>query len=78
MTFKEAYAKAMSNETFRRHDEKVKAHKYTACMLFTPNGEETFYYGFDGCEICKGKHSKKRADYLIKMDMVLDLSKSGI
>ena len=76
MTFKQAYEYAMAHsERFRKHDAKVKAKKpgddATPCMIFTVSPGETFYYGFDGCDIAKGKHNPRRAPQLIDRGEVL-------
>ena len=70
MTFKQAYTIAMErSERFRRHDAKVKAaqggNEKTACCVFTVEAGQTFYYGYDGTEIVKGRHSARRSQVLI-------------
>ena len=76
MTFKKAYEYAMANsEEFRNHDayvkEMAKKGEQSSCLFFTVEPGETFYYGFDGCEMQKGKHSRRTSDRLIKADHVL-------
>lgn len=75
MTFKQAYDHEMKySAEFREHDRLVKSKKpndqKTYCLLFSPNLEEVFYYGFDGVDVCKGKHSAKRAKYLLESGQV--------
>ncbi len=68
MTARQAFKIAMSNPEFLAHHKIVKnaeiqykvfplAAKKTRCLHFWVDGE-AFYYGFDGCEIQLGKHSK--------------------
>ena len=69
MTFNQAYKMAMErSEHFRRHDAKVKEAMAnggdTACLIFSIEGE-TFYYGFDGVDLHKGKHTRRRACQLM-------------
>ena len=76
MTFKQAYKYAMEHsEAFRKHDSKVKEAQnsgtYTPCLLFSVEPGEAFYYGFDGVDLHKGKHTKKRAMELINRDLAL-------
>lgn len=76
MTFKKAYEYAMTHsDRFRKHDEAVKRAEtkgeQSSCMIFSVEPGETFYYGFDGCEMQKGKHTKRRAERLIESDSVL-------
>ena len=76
MTFKQAYDYAMAtSESFRRHDKKVKEAMAngdsTGCMIFTVEPGATFYYGFDGVDLQKGKHTRKRAQQLLDNDEVL-------
>lgn len=56
------------SETFRKYDKAVKAAQetgeYIACMIFTVEPGETFYYGFDGVDLHKGKHTRRRAEFL--------------
>lgn len=76
MTFKEAYTTALSrSEGFTIFDATVKKcekeGRASGCMVFTIEGSgETFYYGFDGVALHQGKHSKKRARYLLDKDLV--------
>ena len=76
MTFKEAYAYAMEHsENFRRHDAKVKEAEKNGepsnCMIFSVEPEETFYYGFDGVDLHRGKHNGKRSTYLLENEEAL-------
>lgn len=76
MTFKKAYDYAMSNSArFRAHDANVKAAiesgKPSACLVFGVEPGETFYYGFDGVDVQKGRHTAKRAKVLTDRDEVL-------
>ena len=65
MTFKEAYIYAYENNpTFREHADRVNEGRTNSCMLFAI-GDETFYYGHDGCGIIKGKHSPNRSAWLL-------------
>lgn len=75
MTFNQAYKYAMRrSERFRRHDEHAKASKaareQSACMIFVVDGE-AFYYGFDGVDMHKGKHTRRRGKELIDKGEVL-------
>lgn len=76
MTFKQAYKYAMehSNE-FRKHDEMVKKamenNEMSACLVFSVDPGQTFYYGFDGLELQKGRHTAKRSQYLIENERAL-------
>ena len=76
MTFKQAYKYAMEHsETFRKHDSKVKEAQKNGttspCLIFSVEPGATFYYGFDGVDLQKGKHTKKRAMELSNRDSVL-------
>ena len=77
MTFNKAYKIAMDkSESFRRNDANVKkaieSGERSACLLFSVEPGETFYYGFDGFDLHKGKHSKKRSAILLdREDAVL-------
>lgn len=68
MTFAEAYAIALQNGKFRKHDEKTKnaqLGKYEApCLIFSV-GSEAFSYGFDGVDLHKVKHTDRRSTFLI-------------
>ena len=75
MTFREAHNEAIKRSaSFRRHDAQVKEAMAngtaSACMIFTLEGE-TFYYGFDGVDLIKGKHTKKRSEHLIRNEETL-------
>ena len=66
MTFKQAYEYAMEHSRkFREHDAAVKAAaekgEKTACLIFTVEPNATFYYGFDGVDLQKGRHTARRA-----------------
>lgn len=71
MTFKQAYKYAMEHsEIFRMHDSIVKDAQNnettSPCLIFSIGSSgETFYYYFDGVDLMKGKHPKKRAIQLI-------------
>jgi len=74
MTFSQAYKIAMENSRiFREHDFRVKeAEKNgepSACLIFSVEPDQTFFYGFDGVDMQKGKHTKKRAAELLGQDM---------
>ena len=76
MSFKEAYEYAMErSESFRKHDEAVKMAEakgeQSPCLSFTVEPGESFYYGFDGVEMHKGKHTRRRTSRLIETDSVL-------
>lgn len=76
MTFNQAYKYAMNHsEVFRRHDARVKEAQenrtQSACLIFSVEPGETFYYGFDGVDIQKGKHTRRRAAILENRDEVL-------
>ena len=76
MTFKAAYDYAMCNsEIFRAHDARVKeAQKNgipSACLIFSVEPNQTFYYGFDGVNIQSGKHRTVRSLYLLNREEVL-------
>jgi len=76
MTFKRAYDTAMKKSVaFRRHDEAVKTaqanNEASACMIFSVEPGETFYYGFDGVNLQKGKHTRRRAQVLTDRNEVL-------
>ena len=68
MTFKEAFNLAMQVPKFAKHVERVNQAKSTGedtpVILFSI-GDESFYYGFDGVDLHKGKHSASRSKYLI-------------
>jgi hypothetical protein len=63
------------SETFRDHDKAVKdaqtKKEASACMIFCVSPGETFYYGFDGVDLQKGKHSGRRAETLINREEAL-------
>lgn len=72
MKFKDAYNYAIQHsKTFREHDKRVKE-SIKGVLIFSvyPTGE-TFYYGFDGVDILKGKHSPRRSAQLINRSEVL-------
>lgn len=76
MTFKQAYEYAMqASETFRKHDARVKEaaerKEQSPCLVFSVSAGETFYYGFDGVEVQRGKHSGRRASKLQESGHVL-------
>lgn len=76
MTFNQAYKYAMAHsEAFRRHDARVKESRergeQSACMIFSVEPGETFYYGFDGVDLQKGKHTRRRALALMNREEVL-------
>ena len=76
MTFTQAYKYAMNHsEKFRQHDAVVKSKKAhdapTPCLIFSVEPGETFYYGFDGVDIQKGKHTARRAQTLFAREEVL-------
>lgn len=76
MTFANAYKYAMEHSSvFRAHDAKVKEAQAnmepSGCMVFSVAPGEVFYYGFDGSDILKGKHTRKRAETLTHNDRVL-------
>ena len=77
MTFCEAYRYAMEHsKRFRDHDAEVKKArnegKMSPCLIFSVEPGETFYYGFDGVDVCKGKHTRRRASTLLnRKDEVL-------
>ena len=69
MKFNEAFEIAMAESAdFRGHVDQVReaqeSNGRTGCLIFSI-GDESFYYGFDGLDIVKGKHSAKRSAYLI-------------
>ena len=69
MKFAEAYEIAYNECNFiRRATERVKEcimlGQASPCFLFTI-GTETFYFGFDGVQVVKGKHTQKRSEQLI-------------
>ena len=74
MTFKEAFKVAMKNNEFKDATRIVDLanamNQQTPCILFSI-GDESFYYGFDGVDIHKGKHSATRAKYLIEKGYTL-------
>lgn len=76
MTFNQAYKIAMEKSaTFRKHDLRVKEAMETGtatpCLIFTVEPHASFYYGFDGVDIQRGKHTRKRAMALNDRDEVL-------
>ena len=76
MTFKEAYKFAMEHSAeFAKHDAEVKSAiatgKSTGCMIFSPAPGESFYYGYDGVDLRRGKHTRKRTEVLMKRNEVL-------
>lgn len=75
MTFNQAYKEAMARSaSFRKHDERVKEAmakgEQSACLTFGIDGE-AFYYGFDGVDMHKGKHTSRRSQVLHDRDHVL-------
>ncbi len=84
MTFRQAYRYAMDHsEYFRDRDQIIrdraqeaaespdKCGEPTNCIQFSTAPGEVFYYGFDGVDVHKGKHTAKRAAYLLKRGGVL-------
>lgn len=76
MTFREAYIMAWKkSDIFRKNVKEI--HKraedndgFGVCQLFSI-GSESFWYGWDGCEINKGKHNSLTAHRLIKTGQTL-------
>ena len=75
MKFKDAYCKALGNDQFVEEMRKLfeigEKGYGTPCLLFSI-GNESFYIGYtvtDGWK--KGKHSAKRAQYLINTQQTL-------
>lgn len=70
MTIKQAieYAAGKSAKA-RKHFERVRAAmangRYTGCYIFAI-GKETFYYGFDGVDLHRGRHSQSRAAHILE------------
>ena len=76
MTFNKAYKYAMEHsESFRNHDARVKEAQskgeQSACMTFSVEPGEAFYYGFDGVDLHKGKHTSRRAATLFEREELL-------
>lgn len=76
MTFNQAYKYAMEHsDSFRRHDARVKEARdkgeAISCMIFSVEPGVTFYYGFDGVDVQKGKHTRRRAATLLNREEVL-------
>lgn len=84
MKFSEAYDIAMQKSMeFREFDAWVKdaffdffthprAHgEDVGVLTFSVSPGESFYYGFDGVDLHKGKHTKKRTSILTERDDVL-------
>ena len=70
MTFNQAYKYAMARSyIFRRFDYEVKEAQKNGtdigCMIFCTEPGETFYYGFDGVDLHKGKHTRRRASVIL-------------
>ena len=67
MTTNNAFRIAMKNEEFVKHHEKVQRYAEEhrehngPCLVFVVD-DEYFYYGYDGCEVVKGKYRPKVAD----------------
>lgn len=55
---------ARAQEFYERVQGAIADSGVTGCYIFAI-GAETFYYGFDGIDLHCGKHTKKRAAYLI-------------
>ena len=71
MTFKKAFQIATNHPGFQNHVRSVaeaearaaifpEETSTTPCLVFVVD-DEYFYYGFDGCEIQKGKYSPEAA-----------------
>lgn len=76
MTFNEAYKVAMEkSDTFRNFDERVKKamteRTDSGCLIFAVEPGQTFFYGFDGVDVHKGKHTSKRSEHLIERSQAL-------
>ena len=76
MTTKDAIKLAwMNSAEFRnsvyRINQTAKMGDPAVCQIFSTAPGETFYYGYDGVSIVKGKHSLKRAAYLLKSEQAL-------
>lgn len=68
MKFEDAMVKALGNEevkkAFLQVAEGARNGEATAAYTFSI-GDEAFTFGFDGCEVHKVKHTRKRSGYLI-------------
>lgn len=76
MTFNQAYKYAMEHsEVFRKHDARVKEAQnnrtQSTCLIFSVEPHETFYYGFDGVDLHRGKHTRQRAARLFEREEAL-------
>ena len=72
MKFEEAYEIAINECEFMKHATEVvinamRAGEQSPCYQFSI-GSEAFFFGFDGVDLHKGKHSPKRAATLIARD----------
>ena len=80
MTFKEAFKIAMKNNEFKDATKIIDLanamNQQTPCILFSI-GDESFYYGFDGVDIHKGKHSAARAKQLIEAGHTMVIRKGN-
>lgn len=70
MTFNEAYKIAIAECEFMNHATEVVANAIrnkteSPCYQFAI-GNEAFYFGFDGVDLHKGKHTAKRSAELIR------------
>lgn len=78
MKFEDAMLTAMENETivkaFLLVAEGVKNGEATAAYTFAI-GDEAFTFGYDGCELHKVKHTKKRSQYLISSGQAIIIGK---
>ena len=74
MKFAEAYEIAMNECEFikramARVQECIMLNIPSPCYLFSI-GDEVFYFGFNGADVLKGKHTHKRSRQLIDADSV--------
>ena len=70
MTVKKALEIATKNDEFRRLMAKVSViDGFGRALIFAIDGE-CFYFGNDGIDMCKGKHTAKRSRWLIEHERV--------
>lgn len=70
MKFEEAYEIAINECGFMKHATKVvidamRSRQSSPCYQFSI-GDEAFFFGFDGVDLHKGKHTPARAATLIE------------
>ena len=79
MKFQDAIIRALANQEVAHAAllvaEGVKNEEPTAAYTFAI-GDEAFTFGYDGCELHKIKHTRKRSEYLIRTGQAIIITEA--